>query len=161
MVDLSLVSDIVTILGVIFAFSYYVLTVQNTKRSREAQIFVQIMGRATDPRWLKGFEEVQAFNFNNYKDFERYIDENPENWDNVFYFYHIMDDLGGLVRGGFIGLEILAYTYMSPFVMGWEKIMPIIEDWRTSYGSNKLWDGVEYLHGELVKFTKKHPELAP
>jgi len=161
MVELSLIRDLVAIFGVIAGFSYYVLTVKNTEKSREAQIFMQIMARATDHRWRKGFEEVRGFKFKNYQDFKEYFDENPEKWDNVFYFYQIMDDLGGLVRGGFIGVEILAYTYMSPFTTGWEKIEHIIEDWRDSYGSSKLWDGVEYLHGELIKFTKKHPELAP
>jgi hypothetical protein len=42
MIELGMIRDLVAIFGVIAGFSYYVLIVRNTQRSRQAQMLMQL-----------------------------------------------------------------------------------------------------------------------
>ena len=75
------------------------------------------------------------------------------------YYYMMMEDLGGLVRGGYLGIQILAYTTMGPILTGWEKTAPYIDDWREYIQNPRLWTELEYLYKEIKKYIKEHPEL--
>ena len=71
----------------------------------------------------------------------------------------MMDDLGGMVRGGYIDIRIIAYTTMGPIISTWEKLEHIIEGWREYANSPRICNGNEYLYEQVVEFRKKYPNV--
>ena len=71
----------------------------------------------------------------------------------------VLENLGGLVRGGYIGVEIIAYTSYGAITRIWERTQLIIGEWRREWNNPHLWSEVEYLYGELIKFGDAHPEI--
>ena len=59
MIELSVIRDLVAIFGVIAGFSYYVVTVRNQNRARQAQLFMQIFSRQYDIDQRRSINLVQ------------------------------------------------------------------------------------------------------
>jgi len=160
-VTLQTLLTYLTLISVPIGVFYHIMTLNNTRKAREAQIFVQFSNRMGESRWSKGLREIGGFSFKNYEELRKHyeLEANIEKWENIIYFYMFMEDLGGLVRGGYLGIQILAYTTMGPILTGWEKIAPYVDDGREYFQNPRLWTELEYLYKEIKKYIKEHPEL--
>lgn len=58
MIELSTIQDLVAIFGVIAGFNYYVLTVQNQRKARQAQLFIQIYQSRCKEGGINGFSRI-------------------------------------------------------------------------------------------------------
>ena len=76
MVELSLIRDFVAIFGVIAGFSYYVLTVRNQIKTRQAQLFYSLNRDFTEYNsWLRN-RELFYMEWDDYDDFEKKFGSN-------------------------------------------------------------------------------------
>jgi hypothetical protein len=72
----SMIRDIIAIFGVLAGFTYYVLTVRNTRvnqqqqlETRQAQLFMQIFQEFSSVENFKVLNEVMAMEWDDYDDF--------------------------------------------------------------------------------------------
>jgi len=72
MIELSVTRDLVAIFGVIAGFSYYVLTVRNQNRTRQAQLFMQMYNRWNTLELRTQFDIVMNADWNDYEGFIEY-----------------------------------------------------------------------------------------
>ena len=158
MIELSIIRDLVAIFGVITGLSYYVMTVRNTKKAREAQVYTALMNQFIDDRYMRGLREFASFNYQTYEEY-RAAYPDYESYENIFHVFMVLENIGGLVRGGYIGVEIIAYTSIGAITRVWEKTRPFIGEWREEWDNPHLWTEIEYLYGELIKFREKHPDI--
>jgi len=140
MVDLeviSMVRDIVTILGVIGGFTYYVMTVRATQRNqkqqletRQAQLFMNIYNQ-----WTSGinrnFSELRNWKWNNYDDYiKKYGDIESQNE---------VSNVGGYLEG--IGV-LVKENYV-----------------RKRRNAPRIGSESEYLYKTLQKYLEENPNI--
>ena len=75
MIELSVIRDLVAIFGVITGLSYYIMTVRNTRKAREAQVYSTIMDKFTDDRYMRGLREHTSLNFQSSQDMMAYFSD--------------------------------------------------------------------------------------
>ena len=79
MIELSVIRDFVAIFGVIVGFTYYVLTIRNQNRARQAQLFTTLSNTYTNyDGWLRN-RDLMNMEWVDYDDFEKKYgsDTNP------------------------------------------------------------------------------------
>ena len=131
MIDLSTIRDIVAIFGVIAGFSYYVLTVRNTRINRDTQLFMQIFSLTNDPDFIKRITEmITEMEWDDWEDFERKYGTSVGNYENYGYRYALWkryDALGELLRRGLIDGELVyALAGQNDAMWFWDKFGSII-----------------------------------
>lgn len=70
MLDLSLIRDIVAILGALVSFSYYLLTLRNQNTQRNAQLFMDYHDKITSEPLKTQQREVLSWEWEDHKDLE-------------------------------------------------------------------------------------------
>ena len=93
MVDISLIRDIVAIAGVLIALTYYVLTLRNQKRTRQAQLLMELYESYRNPESRKRSMDLQLWDWNTLDEFfDRYSSlVNPDEWSDweaIASFFH-------------------------------------------------------------------------
>ena len=159
MVELTLpvVLQLVQTTALLVGIFYYIMTLRNSKKSRDAQIFLQFSNRMGSEKWQNGIKHFSELEFSNYQDFEKYRDNNPEELSDIRYVLSLLEDFGGLVRGGYLDISIIAYTTFSPIKLVWEKLLPVKDEWRTKVP--RMWSEIEYLYDQLHLYKQKNPKL--
>jgi hypothetical protein len=69
MTEISLIRDLVAIFGVIAGLTYYVLTVRNQNRARQAQLLMQLYNRMQDPNLMNAYNEVMNREWDSVEDY--------------------------------------------------------------------------------------------
>lgn len=167
MIELSTIRDLVAIFGVIAGFSYYVLTVRNTGKNqqqqletRQAQLFMQMYNK-WDDNLRESFNLICEIKYEDFSDFWRKYGSGSEN-DMTMHFSRMafwMEGMGVLVKEGLVSMRLVALTWAGSSRMVWEKLSPIIDEWRVASNYPRLWSETEYLCTELIRYMDEHPEL--
>jgi hypothetical protein len=154
--DIETLLNFLALISIPIGVFYHIMTLNNTRKSqelaqkaREAQVFLQFSNRMADDQFLQGLTDLS----------EGKAPQMRENV-NIQKIYMSFEDLGGLVRGGYLGIPIIAYTTTGPVKLAWESIAPRIDEIREKTQNPRMWSELEYLYNELMKFHKEHPELA-
>jgi hypothetical protein len=162
-VTLTLVLQFIQTAGILVGIFYYITTLRLAQKAREAQVFLQFSNRLADDRFLEGFRNLREIDSSTLADF--LLQEVPKDspirdpWINIWFVLRSLEDLGGFVRGGFLGISIIAITTSGITKMTWEKLAPHIDELREK-GNNIRWGSeIEYLYVELMKYHEEHPEL--
>ncbi len=163
MIDLAMlqvVRDLVAIFGVVAGFTYYVMTVRNAKRAREAQVFLQINSKVDDG-FLQMYFEVMEYDFETFDEFwDKYgPSANRETASKMYTVLLLFENLGSMVREDLFGIRLVARSLHGPVIEVWNKIQPIIDEWRERWNYPRQWSEFEYFYNELMKYMEEHPEL--
>ena len=144
--------------GLLVGIFYYIMTLQNAQKSRDAQIFLQFSNRMGSERWQRGirlfFDDLKFTNFNEMSSFR---ENKPEQWLDIRFVLGALEDFGGLVRGGYIKVDIIAITTFTPIIAVWEVLQPTIEEWRIHYP--RMWSEIEYLYDQLILYKQRNLKL--
>jgi len=157
MVDLAvltMVKDIVTILGVIGGFTYYVMTVRHQNSSRKAQIFMEMYRDFKRPDIQSAYSDIsRVWQWDSIEDFnEKYGPENnPDEFQKYMLVYSVYEGLGVLIYRNIIDVTMIEELMRSYVVGFWEKLAPIIYEWRVKYDSPIIAEWMEYLYNEVSK----------
>ena len=157
---ITMVKDIVTILGVIGGFTYYVMTVRATQRNqkhqletRQAQFLLDLNNMWTKEK-AKDWQEISVLQFQDTQDFfEKYdYSVNPEirlQWSTTF---DMMNNYGKILKPGLIDSETMynAMDGVSTIKM-WNKYEPIVQELRKRRNAPFLYEFFEYLAEEMEK----------
>ena len=110
----SMIRDIVAIFGVIAGFTYYVLTVQNTRKNqqhqletRRAQLYMTLFNTIYNQNIWDLVHEIRQYEFTDYDDFmDKYGPyNNLEAYDKLSDVWWFFTELGTLVYREYIALD--------------------------------------------------------
>lgn len=158
MIEVSILRDLVAIIGVVAGFTYYVLTVRaNQKNSRIAltnNIMQTMLTEESQRRWI----ELLNMEWTDYDDFEKKYgsDVNPDNYAKRASVWSNCNVLGNLLKRNLADAETLYAAGVTYSVWIWEKYKPIIIEQRRRYSGSDTFDGFEYLANEMLKIKRKH-----
>ena len=153
-IELSVVRDLVAIVGVVVAFSYYVLTLRNADRTRQTQIMLQIFNASTDPSRLAVMQRVlQEYEWTDYEDYKKKyaFDVNPEAHVDIQGIRNFMSHLGVLLASGRIDSELLGMSMTGVTQLLWYKLEPVILAERLESGMPYRSCYFEFLKDEMEK----------
>jgi hypothetical protein len=181
MIELSTIRDIVAIFGVIAGFSYYVLTVRNQNKARQAQLLMNLYESYRSEESRRQSLEIQSWKWKDpHEFFEKYSqDVNPDAWALWEAKASFFNGIGILLKKNLIDIELLdelltssVFRHWNNLGMGiilveWRKRLP---EWRKDhewkhYSDKWLEDslmitpfhGFDYLYHRLMEYRKAHP----
>ena len=90
-----MVRDIVTILGVIGGFTYYVMTVRATQKNQQLSSIYDIMSVYRDEKMYRQYNESLNYEWTDYDDFDRkyWTPEESPKWVTMMQYYDSLDYL--------------------------------------------------------------------
>lgn len=181
MVDVSyqIVLSTLQTVGLLVGIFYYIMTIRINQRNqeisiknqeltlesqrqaletRQAQLFMQLTTMTRTKEWLELMEHLN-FKWSTFDEWSERIDNDVKAqhaWINLSYFY---EQLGVLVREGYIDIRLVALYDTVGITAGWEYYREIISVFKKDYRrSGENW---EYVYDELMKYLEEHPELKP
>lgn len=163
MVELSIIRDCVAIFGVIAGFSYYVLTVQATRRNqqlqldaRQAMLINQVYSWFLDTESLVEYMEMLNWEWTDYGDFEKKYgsDNDVLKYAKRTRIWASLDLSGKLLREGLVDINFI-FDLRSIAFFQWFKFKNIIEEQRKRYYTSSYMANWEYLVDEVMKHGEK------
>jgi hypothetical protein len=153
--------------GILVGVTYHIMTLRNTRKNqeltletRQAQMFMQMYNRYMDS--LEGVDHIdviQNSKFDSVGEYEELV-ESDEKFSRVYRAYgSFYEGLGVLVKEGLLNVRLVALMWGGPTRMFWEKIAPILAEYRVYIRYPRLWSETEYVCREVLRYMEEHPEL--
>jgi hypothetical protein len=165
MLDLSVIRDIVAILGVIAALSYYVIIVRSAQKARRTDAFMRLYQSRYRPETHRRFWELMRLEWEDFDDFMmRYgFETNPEIATLGTSLYSEYDGIGMLVQDNVVDLETVYRMMSASIVMAWYKYETIIKGLREMENGPgpRYFENFEYLANELIRMRRENGDPLP
>jgi len=146
---------VLTGIGIMASILYYAMTLRNSNRTRQAQLFMQAHSRFQDPEFTKMYNEVMNREWDSLDDYrEKYM---SEGWDDrILSVQTYYEGIGVLLMKGMISPDFV-YELMPTMVNTlWNKYEPIVYWVRENANYPQFWRPIEYLKDCLL-YTSPSP----
>ena len=157
MIELSFIRDLVAIIGVIAGLTYYVLTVRNQKKARQAQLLMGLYETYRSKEFRQDVIEIRNQEWTDFDDFwEKYGEEtNPSAWSSWLTVAAFFNGVGVLLKRNLIDIGLVE-DLLSNVVFGmWSRMhVPLYgyREWQTrSVYGQEILHGFEFLYEQLAK----------
>jgi hypothetical protein len=170
MVDLALlqsVSYIAGALGVCVAAFYYVLNLTEQRKNmkltletRRITIINSLMERIINKEAVEDYFEIMNYEWSNYEEFERKYgsDNNIEATAKRYALLNKYDQIGSLVKKGFVNMDDLYDLTLTGLPFLWAKYGDVIEEGRKRYNGSDFLVNFEFLANEALRIkVEKDP----
>ena len=158
MIELGMIRDIVTIVGVISAFIYYALTVRNANKTRKIQTW-QINQSIVDEKMTLDWVTIFHYEWEDWQDYKKKYNwhTHQEEWAKITYIGHIYDMMGFLLKHGMVDADDIYDFGGNTMTILWYKYREIVEEIRKVDDPKHLqwW---EYLVGEMERINDQRGE---
>jgi len=156
MVDVSTVSIVVASVGLLVAAVYYVLQIRHQTKMRQMDLLMRIYLTWGSEDMKKALQDVFALEFEDYDDFIKKYGLSSRAWVDVDKVGWFMNGLGFLVHEGFVNIKlVLGLFHAQGWIMLWEKLKPVVEGVRKTFGFPESYAWFEYLYNEVKKRQQK------
>jgi hypothetical protein len=163
MIELSTIRDLVAIFGVIAGFSYYVLTVQNQRKARQAQLFTQIYQSRYNEEGSKRFWKTVLLEWEDYDDYMKKYGpyENPEVTYELVALtteWNYFDGLGILLKDKMVDEETVYRMLGMRILIVWLRTEVLVDEIRNQEGTGAgedYMEGFEFLAERMIELRKK------
>jgi len=182
MIELSVIRDLVTIFGVLAGLTYYIMTVRNQNKARQAQLLNNLYESYRSPESRRQSLEIQSWDWKDPDEFfDKYGQEvNPDAWALWEAKASFFNGVGILLKKNLIDIALVDEFLTSSVNRHWNMLGMgvIIAEWRKRlperrqdqpwrYDSSDLlqveslsvkpFHGFDYLYHRLVEYRKAHP----
>ncbi len=169
MVDAQTLSIVFAGLSIGIAAIYYTLTLRNTQRAqqlqletRQVQLFSQLFSMLNDVEYVRRWADfTYLWEYDDYDDW--WIKYGPEgNLDAFAYFITNSiqkEGIGVMVKRGLLDVGLISELISGMIMKDWEKLEPIIREYRVRESYPHFQEYHEYLYNEIKKYREEHPEL--
>ena len=134
---LTMIKDIVTILGVISGFTYYVMTVRATQKNQQLSSMYDIMSVFRDEGMYRIWKDALQYEWIDWDDFngKYWAPEEEPKWVTMMLYY---DGLGYLWKKGVLNLKDISKYLGYGCILYWRKFKPIVEVIRKEYNKDSF-----------------------
>lgn len=164
MVTVETLLDVVPAASVAVALVYYGLQIRNQNKAREAQMYITIWDKFSDPGFLERYFEVQNHEWTDFEDYlERYAgiqQRDPMQFARTVSVGTMLEGVGVLVKRGFLNPLYVADLMASIVLNYWEKRRDVTVELRRRWGNPRIWEQIEVLYDRIKPIAEEqHPEL--
>ncbi len=170
MIDIQTISIVMAGVSVTIAALYNIFTLRYTRmnlkttlETRQAQLFMQIYDRFQEKEYLKTvYDVLEGWKWTDYDDFmENYgYPSNPDHWALLLSVGTYYEGIGVLVKRKLIDPTVVDDLMSGPIIYFWEKIAPIMLEYRKRTGWVEWFEWIEYLAKE-IKTIRDQQRAAP
>lgn len=154
MFDVQTIGTLVTVVSVIVAVIYYILSVHNANRTRQAQLLMQVYSIYTTEEFHNDFTELRMWDYGDHDDFlQKYGDSKKIAFINHLVSY--FEGVGTLVYRGFLNPKYIDDLMSNYVFIVWEKLGPFIIEARKRRNQPEIYDKTEYLYNRLMEIYEK------
>jgi hypothetical protein len=160
MVDLAEIQAayyMVAATGVLVAAIYYIMSLRNNNKTRQAQLLNSIQRDISDYQgWLRG-RELSYMKWSSYDDFERKYgsDNNPTAYAMRLTNWYWQNNLGVMLKQRLVDEDMVYDTFGSSIIISWIQWETIIKEQRVRYMGPNWMDHFEYLANRMKNVQKK------
>ena len=151
-----------TLISVPVGVFYYITTLRNQNRARQAQLLMQMhMYRTNELRsYNVRVMDVISKKISGFLEYKEKM-ENDENFEKVnLCLFNFNEALGVFVNAGYFDIRNVALMWAGVTRIYYENIFePMIDEARVFYNFQRLGSESEYLCKTLIKYMEEHPEL--
>jgi len=152
MVDIQTVSIVIASAGLLAAAIYYVLQIRHQTKMRQMDLLMRIYLTWGSEDMKKALQTVFALEFKDYDDFIKKYGPSSRAWVDVDKVGWFLNGLGFLVHEGFVNIKlVLGLFHAAAWIMLWEKLKPVVEGVRKTFGFPESYAWFEYLYDEVKK----------
>jgi hypothetical protein len=140
--------------GVLVAAVYYVLNMKTTLQTRQAQLFMQIYDRMSQPELSAIINDIRYnMHWKDSNDFwAKYgAETNITEYSRLASAGNYFKGIGVLLKRGLIDKMFIYDLLSSPLKLYWERLGPIILERRRLTSNPNLFAFVDYLYDEMMK----------
>ena len=156
---LQAVSYTAAALGVCFAAVYYVMVLRHQKKTRQAQMFMNIYDKMMSKDFMSDWDKVVMSPWSTWDEWKGMYDGDDEFHEAELSTQGFYEGVGVLVREGLLPIRMVALLMCGMTRRYWERHMVMIEEGRRWTGHRRWYSEAEYLYDELVRYLGEHPEL--
>ena len=158
LVEIQAAYYMVAATGVLIAAVFYVINLRETRKTqqqqletRQAQLFTQLYSDYKKPENLRLIGRAMQMNWRDYDDFQKKYDDVEQMEDRIPYTSWSMyfQEIGVLLKEGFIDINLVAQFLPDSFRRYWEKFKPIILEHRVRNSYPQYFAGMEHLYNEF------------
>lgn len=163
MIDIGLISVVVSAVSLSVAASYYVMNIRNAQKNmrttletRQAQLFMQIYSSFHEEEFFEKFTNILSWKWKDYDDFMgKYgYRADPKAWRTFGSVGAFFEGIGVLVHRGLIDVDLVGELLSRHIVFFWDKIKPISLEMRSRLEAPvDVW--LEYLYNEVKPVMSK------
>lgn len=146
-------------MALIVGVFYYVSTLRNQNRARQAQLLYQ-MHNISPSHVIDDYFPVISTKISGFQEYQEKMESDVQ-FRKVFgAFWNWYEVLGVFVKAGYLDIHVVALMWASLTKTYYENIVePIIDDLREFYGYPRAGSEGEYVCKTLIAYLEQHPEL--
>jgi len=158
-ITLPIVLQIVQTVGILVGIVYYVTIMRHSEKARQTQMFMPIYSRVIDAEYRRHFSDIMVWEWSDYDDWEKKYYQNRDEWAKLMHVLTVQGWVGMLLERKQIDVDLVSDMMRAPTIRLWERIEPIIHEFRVRWDFPRFGVGSEYLYSEMKK--RKPRELSP
>ena len=157
MVDIQTISVMLAATSVVIASTYYILTLRNTRLTRQAQLFNQVYQTFSSTELHRNYMELLNYEWEDYEDFDRKYgsDNNLDSYSKRASLWLWFNGIGLLMQKKLIDPDMVYFTAGNQALWTWAKYEPIIKEICRRYNVSDSFEHFEYLVNEMRKISER------
>ena len=148
---------VLTGIGIIVSILYYSSVLRNANRTREAQLFMNVYDKWSDPEMGKAYQIANNAQYSSYEEYMEINNNEDFRWAirKIIGYY---EGVGVLVREGLVDIRLVALLMTGSTLKFWSRLEPYIGEMRSA-DYPRVAIETEYLVNRLRDYIKDHPEI--
>ena len=157
MVSLEVIAILLSGISISASLVYYANVLQNANRTREAQLFMNVYDKWSDPEMAKAYQIVDDAHYSSFDEYMELRKDEDFTWamSKLVGYY---EGVGVLVREGLVDIRLVALLMTGSTLKFWSKLEPYIGEMRSA-DYPRVAIETEYLVNRLRDYIKDHPEI--
>ena len=153
MVELTyaLVLDTIRTAGILVGIYYYIMTLRNTNRNRQASLFSTLQHKMDSTEFRRAYRTIKyTYSDKTPEEMWDIFQENPDLVDEVTGIISFFNHMGWLVQRGLLDIDAVIGNSVD-VVSFYELARPILDDWELRTGFQQNFPPLTYLYNEMKK----------
>jgi hypothetical protein len=149
---------VLTGIGIIASILYYSITLRNSNKTRQMQVFISLYNEMAKPEEGERWMEMMNWEWSDKADFaEKYgPDNNRTAWAWRMQLYRRYNAMGLFLQKGLIEADWIYDYFGSSIIVSWDKFKDMVIAAReTAFDGEEFCKPFEYLHNEMVRIRKQ------
>jgi hypothetical protein len=156
--EFQILSVVAVASGVIVAVVYYMLSLRDANKTRQAQLFMEVYKQFSDPVFLDCYMDLMNTEWKDVDEGYQKI-KSPKTYKSFWQVTSFFEGIGVLIRQKLVDLRFVALPMAGTTRRYWEKLRPLVMKLRKEIDYPRCGSETEYLYSVLMEYMEKHPEL--
>jgi hypothetical protein len=144
--DIASISAVVAAVGVIVGVVFTIIELRNLTKQRQADLVIRLYSTMGSSSFQEVWEKTRDREYEGFKSYETKYGFREANQIGMFF-----EEVGVLLHRKLIDIDLVDDLFTAAVKMFWERMKPLVEDFRKERNLPTIFEWFEYLYDELQK----------